>query len=117
MNITNVTVSLGQTPQPELRAGDAARSTTPRTPAPPAQQGQAPSPQQVQQAMESINRSLKASNSTLEFSYDQGTKQTVVRIVDTESGDVIRQIPSEAMLAIAESIDKFQKGLLLRQEA
>ena len=114
MNITNVTISLGQTPQQEMRAGDAARSAAPQAPV---QQQQAPSPQQVQQALERINNSLKASNSNLEFSYDQGTKQTVVRVVDTESGEVIRQIPSAAMLAIAESIDNFQKGLLLRQEA
>lgn len=113
MNIQNA-ISLGHAPQPELRAGDAARSAAQRAPV---QQQQAPSQQQVQQALERINRALQASSSNLEFSFDQGSNRTIVRVVDTESGELIRQIPSEAMLAIAESIDQFQKGLLLRQEA
>jgi len=37
--------------------------------------------------------------------------------MDTESGELIRQFPSEAALAIAESIGDLQKGLLLGQEA
>jgi len=37
--------------------------------------------------------------------------------VDTETGDVIRQFPSEDMLAISRSIDRFQQGLLLKQKA
>jgi flagellar protein FlaG len=55
--------------------------------------------------------------SLLEFTVDQSTRQTVVKVVDKESGDLIRQIPSDAALAIAESIGEFQKGLLLKQEA
>jgi flagellar protein FlaG len=39
-----------------------------------------------------------------------------VRVVDTVTGEVIRQVPSEELLAISRSIDKLQ-GLLLRQEA
>jgi flagellar protein FlaG len=72
----------------------------------------------LQQAVQSINRALQASKSTsLEFTVDQSTRQTVVKVVDKESGDLIRQIPSDAALAIAESIGEFQKGLLLKQEA
>ncbi len=52
----------------------------------------------------------------LNFSIDDSTGKTIVRITDGETGEMIRQIPSEEMLAIAESLDRMQ-GLLLRQEA
>lgn len=52
----------------------------------------------------------------LDFSIDDSTGKSIVRITDGETGELIRQIPSEEMLAIAQSLDKMQ-GLLLRQEA
>lgn len=73
-----------------------------------------PTAQQLQQAVQTINRKLSASTA-LEFSVDQTTHMTVVKVMDKESGDVIRQIPSDAALAIAESVENFQKGLLLQQ--
>jgi len=76
-----------------------------------------PSPQQLKQAVDGINLALQPSNSNLEFNIDAGTKRLVVKVVDTATGDVIRQIPSKEILAIAESIGQYQKGLLLRQEA
>lgn len=119
-------ISLGQAPQPELRGSTAARKPEPQqqplvqqqplAQQQPAQQKPEPAPQQLQQALQTINRRL-AGNTSLEFSIDEGTRQTVVKIMDKDSGEVIRQIPSETALAIAESIGEFQKGLLLRQEA
>ncbi len=110
-------IGLGQTsqsaPKPEVRGSTAVRKPEPQQPV---QQQPEPTTQQLQQALQTINRKL-ASSTSLEFSFDKDTKQTVVRITDRESGEVIRQIPSDAALAIAESIGDYQKGLLLRQEA
>ncbi|MDP2194803.1 MAG: flagellar protein FlaG, partial [Rhodocyclaceae bacterium] len=50
------------------------------------------------------------------FSIDDSTGKSIVRITDGEIGEMIRQIPSEEMLEIAKSLDRMQ-GLLLRQEA
>lgn len=113
------TLGLGQSPQPELRAGDAVRKPAVQAPvqtAPHAQQKPEPSPLQLQQAVQSINRKL-ANSTALEFTVDQSTGRTVVKVMDKDSGELIRQIPSDAALALAESIGEFQKGLLLRQEA
>ena len=52
----------------------------------------------------------------LEFSIDEATDRTIVRVTDATTGELIRQLPSEEALAIAESLDKMQ-GLLLRQQA
>ena len=76
-----------------------------------------PSSQQLQAAVGVINRAMQVSNHNLEFSVDPTTKEPVVQVVDTDTGDVIRQIPSKEALAIAASIDEFmQRGLLLKQK-
>jgi flagellar protein FlaG len=76
-----------------------------------------PSAAQLRSAVDSINQALKQSNKNLEFTVDAETKNPVVKLVDSETGDVIRQYPSEEALSIARSIDDFQQGMLIKQEA
>lgn len=78
---------------------------------------QKPSAAQLQNVVDNINKALKQSNKNLEFTVDENTKKSVVKLVDTETGDVIRQFPSEEALAISRSIERFQQGILLKQEA
>lgn len=73
--------------------------------------------EQLQKAVEEINRSMQQSGRNLQFSVDSATDRVVVRLTDTETGEVIRQIPSEETLAIARSIGEFQQGMLLKQKA
>lgn len=83
-------------------------------PTPPQQQ---PEPEQVQKAVESMKQLIEAkAPNSLAFSIDDSTGKTIVKITDAETGEMIRQIPSEEMLEIARSLDKMQ-GMLLRQEA
>jgi flagellar protein FlaG len=79
-----------------------------QTPAPPAQQ---PTAQQLQEAIQAMQRVVQPKASALQFSVDSASGTTVVKIVDGETGDVIRQIPSEEVLQVAQSIEHFQ-GLL-----
>ncbi len=72
---------------------------------------------QLKNAVENINRALKASNKNLEFSIDNSTEKPVFRLKDSETGEVIRQYPTEDMLAITRAIDQIQQGILLKQEA
>lgn len=78
---------------------------------------QQPSAAQLKSAMDSINQALKQSNKNLEFTVDTESKDPVVKLVDSETGDVIRQYPSEEALSIARSIDDFQQGMLIKQKA
>lgn len=55
-------------------------------------------------------------NSSLEFTVDEETGTSIVKIVDKETKELIRQIPSEEMLSIAKALDTI-KGLLVRQKA
>lgn len=73
-----------------------------------------PSSAQLEEAVTHINQVLQQTNRNLHFSVDDSTKRVVVKIVDTQTGELVRQIPSEETLAIARSIDTMQKGLLLK---
>ena len=71
--------------------------------------------EQVRHAAETINRQLQVVAPNLRFSVDEDTGKTVVRVVDTDTGEIIRQVPSEEVLAISRSIDRLQ-GLLFHQQ-
>lgn len=84
---------------------------------PPTTTKQPPSIVQLQRLVESMNKAIQQSNSSLEFSIDSNSKRVLVKLIDTSTGDVIRQIPSEEALTIAQSIDKMQEGVLLNKNA
>lgn len=81
---------------------------------------QQPSNVQLKSAVDNINRALQQTNMKMELSIDSSTKKPVVKMMDAETGELIRQFPSEEVLAIASSIDQFlefQQGLLLKTKA
>lgn len=76
-----------------------------------------PDKQQVEQALNNLKEAVKpAASNSLEFSIDDSTGKTIVKVLDSQTGEIVRQIPSEELLALARSLDKLQ-GLLLRQQA
>lgn len=73
-------------------------------------------------AVEEIQSFLQVQNRNLAFSIDDDTKRSVVTVKDSSSGDVIRQIPSDEVLRLAERIKDLQQdigssvGVLLNKE-
>jgi flagellar protein FlaG len=51
-------------------------------------------------ALNQLNGYMEEMHRSLRFSIDDDSGRTVVRVVDTENEEVIRQIPSEEMLAL-----------------
>jgi flagellar protein FlaG len=78
-----------------------------------------PSSEQVKNAADNINRAMKQANQNLEFEFtmDTDTNKPLVKVVDKQTGELVRQIPTEETVAIARSIDRFQRSLLLNQKA
>ncbi|WDZ98048.1 flagellar protein FlaG [Herbaspirillum sp. WKF16] len=70
----------------------------------------------VNDAVGKLNDFAAKNASALNFSKDQDTGKTIVKVVDTATDTVIRQIPTEEAVAIAKSIDKMQ-GLLINHKA
>ena len=77
---------------------------------------QQPSATDLRQALDDVQSVISSFASDLRFLVDEDTGRTVVKIVDRETDEVIKQIPSEEMMRIAKALDNLQ-GLLLRQEA
>lgn len=103
---------------PAARAIGAASSTPEAAAAPPAPHvPQPPSAEELKSAVTTLNKAMQQSNQNLEFSVDTDTHKVVVRMVDTSTGQLIRQFPSEETLAISRGIEQFQQGLLLKQKA
>jgi len=75
-----------------------------------------PSEEQVKSAVEQLNEFVQSSTSNLQFSVDAESGMRIIKVVDPETKDVIRQIPSAEAVEIAKAIGKLQ-GLLIRQTA
>jgi len=81
------------------------------------QQPAPPTDAQLKNAVSNINNAMKESNINIEFSIDQGTKETVIKVVDSQTGQLVTQFPSKAMLAISQMIEQEQPGALIEQKA
>lgn len=70
----------------------------------------------VQEAMNKTAEFVQTFNSNLQFSLDDATGITVIKVVDQTTHELIRQIPNEEMLEIAKALDRIS-GLLVRNKA
>lgn len=77
---------------------------------------QEPDRDTLMQAVEEVRKAIEPVAQDLLFSIDDDTGRTVVKVVDSSTDEVIRQIPSKEVLAIAQALDKLQ-GVLIRQDA
>lgn len=59
---------------------------------------------EVVQAVKEIQAFVQASQRQIEFSVDESTGTIVVKVIATQSGEVVRQLPSEAALKLAQSL-------------
>ncbi len=76
-----------------------------------------PDMEQLRNLVDQANKALSLNSSNLKFTIADGTNINVVRIEDSETGELIRQIPSEAMLAIARAFDEITQGAIIEERA
>ncbi|KAB0604027.1 flagellar protein FlaG [Castellaniella defragrans] len=62
----------------------------------------------LEKALESVNDSLKAWSTGMRFEMDEDAQRLVVSIIDSSTGEVLRTIPSEAVLRVAKMIVQLQ---------
>jgi flagellar protein FlaG len=75
-----------------------------------------PSSEQIQQAVQDIQRAVEPVANNLNFSIDQESGKTVIRVVDSATQELIRQIPSEEVMSISHAINRLA-GLLVQEKA
>lgn len=71
---------------------------------------------QVEFAVDKLNKFVKTSSSDVQFSVDEESGIRVISVVDKETKEVIRQMPSKEVVEMAKALDKLQ-GLLIKQTA
>jgi len=62
-------------------------------------------------AVVEINKALEKIPTTLAFQVDESSKRFVVNVADISTGELIRQIPGDAVLRIARQLESL-KGIL-----
>ncbi len=65
-----------------------------------------PSTTQIEQAVTQVNDHLQSQHRELLFSVDKSTGGTLVKVVDQKTGQVLRQIPPEYMVQLAQALQK-----------
>lgn len=120
MQMQPIAVAAREMPDPD-RAAVTASAIKAATPPEPVSRGAdagaaEPSHALLSKAVDNINRTMRGLSQQLEFTIDDDSKRLVVKVVDQQTGDVIRQMPSAEALEIAKALDRLQ-GLLIRQQA
>jgi flagellar protein FlaG len=72
--------------------------------------------EQIEAAVATIQDFVQNVQRSLNFSLEEGSGRVVVKVTDAGSGDVIRQIPSEEALQLAENLSEV-RSLLFKAEA
>jgi flagellar protein FlaG len=98
---------------------NASAAAAPQRPGATVQGGEpAATPAQLKAAIETANQQLDQSKRELTFVFDDKLGRMLVKIVDTRTNTVIRQVPSEEMLAAARALSgSSTRGTLLRGKA
>jgi flagellar protein FlaG len=81
-----------------------------------AESGTPASREDVEAAVATIQDFVQSVRRSLNFSLEEGSGRVVVKVTDAGSGDVIRQIPSEEALQLAENLSEV-RSLLFKAEA
>jgi flagellar protein FlaG len=67
---------------------------------------EAADPGKISAIVERLNTSLQSLGTKVSFAVDHQTKDIVITVLNSTTGEVIRQIPPEAMLRVSEHIQE-----------
>jgi flagellar protein FlaG len=73
------------------------------------------SEEQLHQVVDRMNDFVQSSQRDLSFSIDDETGHDVVRVIDTSTEEVVRQMPSEEFLDISKSMNSLS-GVLFKDQ-
>ena len=70
----------------------------------------------LREVVAAADRAVKSLHNAVQLSLDSQSGQPIVRVVDTETGQLIRQIPTEEVLELRRALDRIA-GLLIQRTA
>lgn len=110
-NVKSSTAAAGSAAAPAVPAAPAAAQATQP------QQPKAASPEQLQEAVSKLNDYVQNIQRTLAFSVDKETGRTIVKVYDSETKELIRQIPPEETVKLAQTLDEQTANLFVQERA
>jgi len=96
--------------------GTAALFKSPKSNKEPNQMAKEISPDKIEKMLQQFEKTANRMSTQLSFSLDDKTGKTVIKVIDKETGDVIRQIPPEEALKLSAHMQEmvgilFDKGI------
>ena len=83
-----------------------------------------PSSEEVKVVVAKLNAQIQSLQRNLSFSVDESSGRTVIRVIDSRTEEVVRQIPSEEVLKLAQQLDAILSeanqqvsGILVEEQA
>jgi flagellar protein FlaG len=73
--------------------------------------------QAIDEAIRAANEAAQRAAVSVEFSKDESSGRMVISMVDNETGKVLRQLPSAAMIAVGEAIDSSLRASTIHLKA
>ncbi len=61
----------------------------------------------VAAVVETLNRSVKSYNDRISFTYNDKANSVIMKIIDTETSEVVREIPAKDAVKLLESIQDY----------
>lgn len=65
----------------------------------------------IQQAVDVLNQAVALEQRSLSFSIDDASGRSVIKVIDFETDELIKQIPSEELLKVAQDIKRLQEEM------
>ncbi|RRS09047.1 flagellar protein FlaG [Pseudoalteromonas sp. J010] len=77
---------------------------------------------EIKQNLEKVNQFIPVTSTDLQFEFDEEGDPPIVKVIDSESNKVIREIPSEEFREVAKALEEFadkvsSRGLLFDETA
>lgn len=66
---------------------------------------------ELQQAVDVVNQAVSLEQRSLSFSIDDASGRSVIKVIDYETDELIKQIPSEELLKVAQDIKRLQEEM------
>jgi flagellar protein FlaG len=86
--------------------------------APPESQAVTPGSDELSQAVSKLNDYVQNIKRTLSFSIAESTGRTIIQVYDSETDELIRQIPPEQTIQLAEKLDDIAaSGFFVKERA
>jgi flagellar protein FlaG len=110
--VSSVTTTMATTPARENDSQESAQTN----PVVHSTATKKPNKDQIDGMVHDLNKSMQEIGTHVSFSVDTETNRTIIKVIDTTTKEVVRQIPPENMLRVSENITKLL-GLMVDQAA